>query len=189
MTKGRAKEATVARRPSGSIHSKSGAGRPACGSGRVSRRLTAARVDVCRDSVDGTSKATLNATARSPVAIAIRPARRNPTITSNESRPVLRGLLPVKGRVSNEPARKTGGPSYTSMTAIDGRSALSPILWLTTRELQVLDMVAIGATNGEIASRLDLSTRTVKWYLAGIFEKFGVVNRAHAVALANGIRS
>lgn len=53
---------------------------------------------------------------------------------------------------------------------------------LTEQELQVLRMIAAGATNKEIAEKLYWSEVTVKRKVQDILEKMGVANRAQAVA-------
>jgi NarL family two-component system response regulator YdfI len=55
---------------------------------------------------------------------------------------------------------------------------------LSARESQVLAMLAEGAANKEIAWQLDISERTVKAHVTGIFNKLGVSSRAEAVAVA-----
>ncbi len=55
---------------------------------------------------------------------------------------------------------------------------------LTDQELQVLQSIAAGATNKEIADKLFWSEVTVKRKTQDIFEKLGVANRAQAVAEA-----
>jgi DNA-binding NarL/FixJ family response regulator len=55
---------------------------------------------------------------------------------------------------------------------------------LTPREIEVLRLVATGATNREIADRLVLSERTVARHVANIFVKIGVSARAAATAYA-----
>ncbi len=55
---------------------------------------------------------------------------------------------------------------------------------LTDQELQVLRMIADGATNKEIAEKLYWSEVTVKRKVQDILEKMGVANRAQAVAEA-----
>jgi len=60
-----------------------------------------------------------------------------------------------------------------------GQSALSP------RERQVLELVASGATNREIASALGLGAETVKTLLARTFAKLGARKRAEAVSAAH----
>ena len=55
------------------------------------------------------------------------------------------------------------------------------LLRLTRREIQVLDLVAHGHTNRDIALRLGLSTNTVRNYLQAVFVKLEVENRTEAV--------
>ena len=55
---------------------------------------------------------------------------------------------------------------------------------LSSREQQVLAMLAQGAANKEIALQLNISERTVKAHVTGIFNKLGVNSRAEAVAIA-----
>lgn len=59
-----------------------------------------------------------------------------------------------------------------------GRDTLSP------RELEILSLVARGATNKEVASDLFISQATVKTHLLHAYEKLGVNHRAAAVAAA-----
>lgn len=55
---------------------------------------------------------------------------------------------------------------------------------LTVREEEILDEVAQGLTNKEIANRLGISEKTVKHYMTNIMEKLQVRNRVEA-ALRN----
>jgi two-component system, NarL family, response regulator YdfI len=57
---------------------------------------------------------------------------------------------------------------------------------LTRRELEVLQMLAAGLSNKEIASRLNISEHTVKFHVASILGKLGAASRTEAVSL--GIR-
>jgi two-component system, NarL family, response regulator YdfI len=57
---------------------------------------------------------------------------------------------------------------------------------LTAREREVLQMVAAGLGNKEIAARLGISEHTVKFHVASILGKLGAESRTEAVAL--GIR-
>ena len=60
---------------------------------------------------------------------------------------------------------------------------------LTRREIDVLSLLAEGLSNKEIAQRLYLSLRTVKYHTTNIFTKLNVENRTQAVlrAKASGI--
>ena len=51
---------------------------------------------------------------------------------------------------------------------------------LTEREVEVLRLLATGVSNGDIASRLFLSTRTVDHHVSAILAKLGVRSRAEA---------
>jgi len=62
---------------------------------------------------------------------------------------------------------------------------------LSGREVEVLQLVAEGKSNGEIAAQLHISQATVKSHLVNIFGKLGVSDRTAAVtaALRKGILS
>jgi DNA-binding NarL/FixJ family response regulator len=62
--------------------------------------------------------------------------------------------------------------------------ALQPFSELTGREREVLALLATGAANTEIASRLSLSEKTVRNNVSNIFAKLRVADRAAAVARA-----
>jgi DNA-binding NarL/FixJ family response regulator len=63
----------------------------------------------------------------------------------------------------------------------DTQSIYSP---LSPRELQVLELVAAGRTNKEIASQLDISNQTVKNHVSSILRKLAVNDRTQAVVYA-----
>jgi DNA-binding NarL/FixJ family response regulator len=50
------------------------------------------------------------------------------------------------------------------------------------REAQVLEMVARGLTNPEIAAALGVTVHAVKFHLAGVFRKLEVANRTEAAS-------
>jgi DNA-binding NarL/FixJ family response regulator len=55
---------------------------------------------------------------------------------------------------------------------------------LTHRELEVLEQVAVGARNREIAVTLNVSVKTVEFHLRNILSKLGVRSRTEAVVRA-----
>jgi LuxR family maltose regulon positive regulatory protein len=55
---------------------------------------------------------------------------------------------------------------------------------LSPRELEVLELIALGRTNREIAGQLVVSPGTVKAHTSSIYRKLDVANRTEAVARA-----
>ena len=72
----------------------------------------------------------------------------------------------------------------------DGPRRRTAFAELTARELEVLELMAGGFEQGEIANRLVISPRTVGTHIQHILEKLDVRSRAQAVALAHmrGVR-
>src|ERR1700760_4862820 len=62
-----------------------------------------------------------------------------------------------------------------------------PAPLLSEREREVLDLIAAGSTNREIASTLYLSPHTVKEHTSALYRKLGARNRADAVQRAQRI--
>jgi DNA-binding NarL/FixJ family response regulator len=63
-------------------------------------------------------------------------------------------------------------------------TAAVPFPELTEREREILDLVARGLTNTEIAGRRVLSPKTVRNHVSNVFTKLQVATRAEAVAHA-----
>ena len=116
--------------------------------------------------------------------------------------PVTRVLLiSGAGRISPSAARAAGASGFVSkdwaagdvaravrmvglgMTVFEPQREAAPGL-LTEREKEVLDLVAQGATNPEIARQLFLSPHTVKEHTSSLYRKLKVRNRAEAVQRA-----
>ncbi len=55
---------------------------------------------------------------------------------------------------------------------------------LTTRQLEVLELLAKGLSNAEIANRLSTSPKTIDHHVSAVLAKLGVHSRAQAVATA-----
>jgi DNA-binding CsgD family transcriptional regulator/GAF domain-containing protein len=77
--------------------------------------------------------------------------------------------------VTGEPARNSAPPSDPALAK------------LTRREREVLALMATGATNAKIATRLVVSEHTVKSHVEHILGKLRAANRAEAVARAGGL--
>lgn len=83
---------------------------------------------------------------------------------------------------SPEPALRRAAP-------IGGWDALREARGLTQREYQVLQMIALGHTNTEVAEQLVISVRTVETHRSNIQRKLGVRSRAElARAAFRGLR-
>ena len=74
--------------------------------------------------------------------------------------------------------------------AVNGPRRRTPFPELTAREVEVLELMAAGLEQAEIAGRLVISPRTVGTHIQHILEKLDVRSRAQAVALAHmrGVR-
>jgi DNA-binding CsgD family transcriptional regulator len=66
----------------------------------------------------------------------------------------------------------------TATTPLDGEVPLSP------RELEVLALLAEGASNKEIARRLNISVHTAKFHVGSLLDKLDAVGRTDAVTHA-----
>ena len=56
---------------------------------------------------------------------------------------------------------------------------------MTSRELEILEILSLGYSNRKIASKFEISANTVKFHLKNIYEKAQVDNRTQAVAFYN----
>jgi DNA-binding CsgD family transcriptional regulator/tetratricopeptide (TPR) repeat protein len=74
-------------------------------------------------------------------------------------------------------------PSATT-PAQEQPSTSRPPAGLTTREVEVLGLVATGMTNAQVAERLFLSPRTVQRHLNSVYHKIGVSSRTAATRFA-----
>jgi DNA-binding NarL/FixJ family response regulator len=84
-------------------------------------------------------------------------------------------------------------PSVTRRLIEEFARAASPsapaLAELTSRELEVLHLIARGRSNGEIAQELVVSEHTAKTHVASILQKLGLRNRVQAVVFSyeNGL--
>lgn len=86
---------------------------------------------------------------------------------------IARGGVVLPPRIASKVMR-----SYASDSVNEGRKAR----WdLTVREIEVLECLHEGLRNADIASRLDISTRTVEAHVSSIISKLGARSRTDAV--------
>jgi two-component system nitrate/nitrite response regulator NarL len=67
------------------------------------------------------------------------------------------------------------------------RPSESPLAGLAPREEQILELVAKGLSNKEIARKLDLQEKTIKHYMTKILQKLQVRNRVEAAVLVREV--
>lgn len=65
-----------------------------------------------------------------------------------------------------------------------GRAAVVPFTGLTDRERAVLELIARGRNNGEIARELFVSPKTIRNHVSNVFAKLQVSDRAQAIVRA-----
>ncbi|MGB4465734.1 MAG: response regulator transcription factor [Eubacteriales bacterium] len=59
---------------------------------------------------------------------------------------------------------------------------------LTERETEVLNLIAEGMSNKEIANKLEITLNTVKGYIKNIYDKLGVNRRVQVVNRAKQLK-
>jgi DNA-binding CsgD family transcriptional regulator len=70
---------------------------------------------------------------------------------------------------------------------LDGNPKAQAALGITASEMTVLQEIAAGRSNKEIAARLNISPNTVKTHAARLFEKLGAKRRTDAVKRARDL--
>jgi DNA-binding CsgD family transcriptional regulator len=55
---------------------------------------------------------------------------------------------------------------------------------LTRRQIQILEMLAEGASDAEVARALGVAERTLRWHLANVHERLGTRSRVQMMAVA-----
>jgi LuxR family maltose regulon positive regulatory protein len=106
--------------------------------------------------------------------------------------------------------RDNSKPKELGLTSLDERETLAEILTLlglrqspvdnesttsegllappTPREVELLHYLEAGLDNSQIAERLSVSIRTIKWHLSNLYFKLDVKNRSTAVARGRALR-
>jgi DNA-binding CsgD family transcriptional regulator len=100
--------------------------------------------------------------------------------------PLASWLRERRRGANREPLRIDVGDRYLRVEPVDGALLLEEqrrLPRLTAREREILDLVAEGRTNAEIAERLWVSPGTVRKHLENVYAKLGVHRRTAAVTL------
>jgi DNA-binding NarL/FixJ family response regulator len=90
----------------------------------------------------------------------------------------------VRGVAAGDAVYGAGVADRLRAVLAAGPAAAAPFPQLADRERDVLGLMATGASNTEIATRLFLSDKTVRNYVSSIFSKLGVRDRAQAIVRA-----
>jgi LuxR family maltose regulon positive regulatory protein len=101
-------------------------------------------------------------------------------------------LMPLLEGVARKPRTDDAAKAYArelirslrSYRRAEAVSAPGLVESMTPREMEVLQLIADGYTNKEIAEELVITVRTVKKHSSNIYGKLGVSNRTQAVARA-----
>ncbi|MEP6474551.1 MAG: response regulator transcription factor, partial [Gemmatimonadota bacterium] len=88
--------------------------------------------------------------------------------------------LRITGRPERVVVREVTVPAPSTFTRNEARLAA---IGMTPRELEILELIAAGLSNREIAERVFVSENTVKTHSSRVFEKLGARRRTQAVQL------
>lgn len=91
---------------------------------------------------------------------------------------VMAGLIVIHPDLAPFSESHTWGKDLCAITPETNRE-----IYLTAREIEVLQLLGSGLHNKAIASTLQISKHTVKFHLSSIFSKLGVSSRTEAVTL------
>ena len=93
---------------------------------------------------------------------------------------VAAGLDVNDARVAESLLRRPAPIAHPIIPATSGERHQSS---LSTREREVLDLIARGMPNKQIAAKLGISSHTVKFHIGSLLVKLGAASRAEAVTL------
>ncbi|MFV9502969.1 MAG: protein kinase domain-containing protein [Oscillochloridaceae bacterium umkhey_bin13] len=93
-------------------------------------------------------------------------------------------LLPAQQRLAHLGGQLAIRPAVQGGTLVEATLPLPQPIHLTTREHEVLQLLAQGQSNKQIAAELQLSPRTINFHLDNIYAKLGVNSRIEAAIYA-----
>jgi DNA-binding CsgD family transcriptional regulator len=91
--------------------------------------------------------------------------------------------------LADVPGLRLAAPGEPADATLVAGSEPAPDVALTPRELDVLALIAEGASNKAIARRLEISVHTVKFHIASLLDKLDAQGRAEAVAQGARLRA
>jgi len=105
------------------------------------------------------------------------------------ARPLQAAIEAVAGRARIDLTAKGGSvaaaePAATEAAAAAPSRSPAEVLGLSAREWEVLELVAAGRSNGEIAELLYISPKTASVHVTHILDKLGASNRVEAATIA-----
>jgi DNA-binding CsgD family transcriptional regulator len=100
-----------------------------------------------------------------------------------EARAQLRSALETFERLSASPWEERARAELRATGETARKREPSTLTQLTPQQLQIVRLVAQGATNKEVAAQLFLSSRTVDYHLRNVFVKLGISSRAELIRL------
>ena len=122
-------------------------------------------------------------------AVGYIPKTSSPDVTMNAIRLVLSGGIYIPPDALDLGAR-AGEPALSPEPAGDAEEPMArdKATGLTRRQLDVLDLIAEGKSNKEIAVDLDLTAGTIKMHLSRIYKVLKAKSRTEAVARYNKLK-
>ncbi|MBA7670691.1 Transcriptional regulatory protein DegU [subsurface metagenome] len=98
-------------------------------------------------------------------------------------RRVARGEYPINESLSSRP--ELAGKILNQFQALSGKTEVETLISpLTARETEILNYVAQGNSNKQIAAKLSISEQTIKNHVASIMLKLNANARTQAVVIA-----
>jgi DNA-binding CsgD family transcriptional regulator len=104
-----------------------------------------------------------------------------------EAREVLAAATALASRIGADLliSRLAALAQRSGLADVEVRPGANPLAGLTPREVEVLQLIAEGKSNGEIGIALFISTKTASVHVSNILAKLGVSSRGEAAALAH----